>query len=95
MTQKYKPALNGKCLTKKEPFSIQKLGLSEKRKARQNVQTISSIPTKSAKVSIHKDHCYAKPLAPDFHIQVSKLLHKINFLSKKSEAGGNFRHIKN
>ena len=52
--------------------------------------TISALPTESAKVSVQQEHCYVKPLAPDFQIQVSELKHKIKFLNEKSKAGGIF-----
>ena len=43
---------------------------------------------------IQQEHCYAKPLAPDFQIQVSELIHKKN-LNEKSKAGGISEHINN
>ena len=56
---------------------------------------MSILPTKAAKVSIQQEHCYAKPLAPDFQTQVSELVHKIKFLNEKSKAGGISEHINN
>ena len=53
------------------------------------------MPTKAAKVSIQQEHCYAKPLATDFQIQVSELVHKIKFLNGKSKAGDISEHINN
>ena len=44
---------------------------------------------------IQQEHCYAKPLAPDFQTQVSELVHKIKFLNEKSKAGGISEHINN
>ena len=40
---------------------------------------MSILPTKAAKVSIQQEHCYVQPLAPDFQIQVSELVHKKEF----------------
>ena len=44
---------------------------------------------------IQQEHCYAKPLAPDFQIQVSELIHKKKNLNEKSKAGGISEHINN
>ena len=44
---------------------------------------------------IQQEHCYAKPLAPDFQIQVNEHVHKIKFLNEKSKAGGISEHINN
>ena len=57
--------------------------------------TITALPTESAKVSVQQEHCYVKPLAPDFQIQVSELKHKIKFLNEKSKAGGISEYINN
>ena len=79
----------------KEALFIQNPGLPAKRKASAECSTISILPTKAAKVSIQQEHCYAKPLAPDFQTQVSELVHKIKFLNEKSKAGGISEHINN
>ena len=73
----------------------QNRGLSAKRKTPAECSTISVLPTNSAKVSVQKEHCYAKPLPPDFQIQVSELVHKIKFLNEKSKAGGISEYINN
>ena len=57
--------------------------------------TISVLPTRAAKVSVQQEHYYAKPLAPDFQIQVSELAHKIKFLNEKSKAGEISKHFNN
>ena len=44
---------------------------------------------------VQQEHCYAKPLAPDFQIQVSELVHKIKFLNEKSKEGGISEHNNN
>ena len=44
---------------------------------------------------VQQEHCYAKPLAPDFQIQVRELVLKIKFLNEKSKAGGISEHISN
>ena len=64
-------------------------------KARQNVLPYRPLPTKAAKVSAQHKHCYAKPLAPDFQIQVSELARKIIFLNEISKVGGVSEHINN
>ena len=46
-------------------------------------------------MSGQQEHCYTKPLALDFQIQVSKLVLKIKFLNEKSKAGGISEHINN
>ena len=69
--------------------------LSVKRKAPAKCSTLSVLPTKTTKVSVQQEHCYAKPLAPDFQIQVSELVHKIKILNEKSKAGGISEHINN
>ena len=79
----------------KEALFIQNPGLPAKRKASAECSTISILPTKAAKVSIQQEHCYAKPLALYFQIQVSELVHKIKFLNEKSKAGGISEHINN
>ena len=80
-----------------KPFFIEELGLLSKRKAPAECSTIFVIPTKAAKheVSVQQEHCYAKPLALDFQIQVSELVHKIKFLNEKSKPGGISEHINN
>ena len=85
----------GNVYRNREAFFIQRLGLSSKRKAPAECSTISVLPTKAAKVSVQQEHCYAKPLAPNFQIQVSELVHKIKFLNEKSKAGGISEHINN
>ena len=45
--------------------------------------------------SIGSTRTHAKPLAPDFQIQVSELVHKIKFLNEKSKTGGISEHINN
>ena len=55
----------------REAFFIQKPGLSAKRKVPAGCSAISTLPTKAAKVLVQQVHCYAKPLVPDFQIQVS------------------------
>ena len=79
----------------REAFFIQKPGLSAKRKAPAECSTTSTLTAKAAKVSVQQEHCYAKPLAPDFQIQVSELVHKIKLLSEKSKAGGISEHTNN
>ena len=69
--------------------------LSVKRKAPAKCSTLSVLPTKTTKVSVQQEHCYAKPLAPDFQIQVSELVHQKHFLNEKSMAGGISEHINN
>ena len=64
-------------------------------KALAECSTISTLPTKAAKVSAQHEHCYAKPLAPDFQIQVSGLARRIKFLNEKSKVGGVSEHINN
>ena len=76
----------------REAFFIQNPGLSAKRKTLAECSTIFVLPTNAAKVSAQQEHCYAKPLAPDFWIQVSELVHEINFLNEKSKAGGISEH---
>ena len=48
----------------------------------------------AAKASVQQ-HCYIKPLAPDFQIQVSEIVNKIKTLNEKSKTGGIFEHINN
>ena len=80
----------------REAFFIQKPGsLSAKMKAPAECSIISTLPTKAAKVSAQHEHCYAKPLAPDFQIQVSGLARRIKFLNEKSKVGGVSEHINN
>ena len=85
----------GNVYLNREGFFIQKPGLPAKRKPPAECSTISILPTKAAKVSIQQEQCYAKPLAPDFQIQLSELVHKIKFLNEKSKAGGISEHINN
>ena len=85
----------GSVYQNREAFIIQKPELSTNRKAPAECSTISILPTKAAKVSVQEEHCYAKPLASDFQIQVSELVHKIKFLNEKSKAGGISKHINN
>ena len=94
-TQRYQPTLKREMFRKtgKQAFFIQKLGLSVNRKAAGDCSTISGLPTKAAKVSVQQEHCYAKPSAPDFQIQVSELVHKIKTFNEKSKAGGISEHI--
>ena len=79
----------------KEAFFIQKPGLSAKRKTPAECSALSVLPTKETKVSVQQEHCYAKPLASDFQIQVNELVHKIKFLNEKSNAGCISEHINN
>ena len=85
----------GSVYKNREALFIQRPGLPAKRKAPAECSTISILPTKAAKVSIQQEHCYAKPLAPDFQTQVSELVHKTKFLNEKSKAGGISEHINN
>ena len=65
-----------------KPFFIQKPRLPGKRNLEGPGRMFSQYPSSTkaaAKVPIQQEHCYAKPLAPDFQIQVSELVHKINF----------------
>ena len=64
-------------------------------KAPAECSTISTLPTKAAKVSAQHKHCYAKPLAPDFQIQVSELAGKIIFLNEISKVVGVSEQINN
>ena len=96
LTQWYQPVLKRETFTKTgKPFLFQKPWLPAKKKAPAECSTISILPTKAAKISIQQEHCYAKPLAPDFQIQVSELVHKIKILNEKSKAGGISEHINN
>ena len=88
-------AKTGNAYQNREAFFIQKPGIPPKRKAPAECSTISILPTKAAKVSIQQEHCYAKPLAPDFQIQVSELVHKMKFLNEISKAGEISEHINN
>ena len=74
----------GNVYQKREAFFIQNPGLSAKRKTLAECSTIFVLPTNAAKVSAQQEHCYAKPLAPNFQIQVCELVHKINEKSKAS-----------
>ena len=80
---------------KREAFFIQNPGLSAKRKTLAECSTILVLPTNAAKVYTQQEHCYAKPLAPDFQIQVCQLVHKTKFLNEKSKAGGISENINN
>ena len=85
----------GNIYENREAFFIQRPGLPAKRNTPAECITIFILPIKAAKVSIQQEHCYAKPLAPDFQTQVSELLHKIKFSNEKSKAGGISEHINN
>ena len=80
----------GNVYQNREAFFFQKPGLSSKRKVPAQCLTISVLLTKAAKLSVQQEHCYAKPLALDFQIQVSEL---VKFLNEKSKAGGISEHI--
>ena len=85
LTQRYQSTLKREMFTKTGKPFIEKPGLSAKRKNSAEFSTISVLPTKAS----------TKPLAPDFQIHVSELVHKIKFLNEKSRAGDISDKIKN
>ena len=96
LTQRYQPKLKRERFTKTEkPFLFKRRSLSAKKKALAESSTISALSTKAAKVLVQQERYSAKPLAPDFQIQVSELVCKIKFLNEKSNAGGISEHINN
>ena len=66
-----------------KPFIYRSQGYQQTGKPQQNVSQ-SRYTNKDSHISVQQEHCNTKPLASNFVIQVSELVHKIQFLNKNT-----------
>ena len=84
----------GNVYQNREVFFIQKPGVINKEEDPDRMFNHIRLTNKGTQ-NIGSTRTHAKPLAPDFQIQVSELVHKIKFLNEKFIAGSISEHINN